>query len=252
MVYDSVMPRRLHIADLRTGLLSLDAVQTRHARQALRLQDGDTVELFDNIGRTAAATIVPGDAHALTLQVDLVTEPNDRTFKWSVAAAVPKGERADWMVEKLSELGCNRFTPLITERSVVAPKGVGKIDRWVRLATESAKQCRRPGVMEIDPPIELEPFLRDVPTTGGASAWFFDTGSTVIPIRQMLIAEQPPRELTMMIGAEGGWSEREIDRMLDARLKPIALTATILRVETAAVAAGALVAAMWRDSSSLT
>ncbi len=246
MVYDPAMPRRLHIAELRTGLLSLDAVQTRHARQSLRLQDGDTVELFDNAGRTAAATIVPGDANLLTLRVDAVTEPRDQPFTWSVAAAVPKGERSDWMVEKLSELGCHRFTPIIAERSVVAPKGVGKIERWVRLATESAKQCRRPGVMEIDPPIELEVFLRDLPITGGGAAWFFDTGSTVIPIRQMLIAEQPPRELSLLVGPEGGWSEREIDRMLDARLKAIALTSTILRVETAAVAAGALVAAMWR------
>lgn len=244
------MPRRLHIAELRTGLLSLDAGQARHARQALRLLDGDEVELFDNAGKKAIATIVASsNPHGLTLRVEQVTLPADRGFTWSAVAAVPKGERADWMVEKLSELGCDRFTPLLAERSVVAPKGVGKHDRWVRLATESAKQCRRTGVMEIDPPIELNDLLRDLPTTGGAAAWFFDTGSTVIPVRQMLLAEQPPRELSMLIGPEGGWSQSEIDRMLDARLTAISLTPTILRVETAAVAAGALVAAMWRGDA---
>lgn len=238
------MPRRLHIVDLRPGVLSLDAVQTRHARQVLRLVDGDEVELFDDGGRTAAAVIIGGSETDLSLRVESVREPGERGFTWRVAAAVPKGDRADWMVEKLSELGCSRFMPLIAERSVVTPKGTGKHDRWVRLATESAKQCRRPGVMQIDEPVALDRAISDL-AVAGEPAWFFDTGPTAIPARELLLNPQPPRDLTLFVGPEGGWSPGEVDRMLDARLTAVALTTTILRVETAAVAAGALVASMW-------
>ncbi|QOV88717.1 RsmE family RNA methyltransferase [Humisphaera borealis] len=239
------MPRRLHIASLHPGVLSLDPIQVRHARQALRLMDGDEVELFDDAGRTALATIIAGASHELNLRVDAVREAREIGFTWTVAAAVPKGERADWLVEKLSELGCGGFVPLIAERSVVTPKGTGKHDRWVRIATESAKQCRRPGVMCIESPISLDECLRTLDIGAGGSAWFFDTGSTAIPVRELLLNPVAPRSLTVLVGPEGGWSPTEVDRMLDARLTAVALTSTILRVETAAVAAGALVASMW-------
>jgi 16S rRNA (uracil1498-N3)-methyltransferase len=239
------MPRRLHIADLHPGVLSLDAAQARHARQVLRLVDGDEVELFDDAGRTAVATIVGGLSHEMNLRVDAVKDARARSFRWTVAAAVPKGERADWMVEKLSELGCETFIPLIAERSVVVPKGTGKSDRWTRIATESAKQCRRPGVMRIEKPAVLDDLLRSIGIGPGVAGWFFDTGPTAIAARELLVNPQPPRTLTVLVGPEGGWSPAEVDRMLDARLTAVGLTPTILRVETAAVTAGALVAAMW-------
>jgi 16S rRNA (uracil1498-N3)-methyltransferase len=179
---------------------------------------------------------------------------------------VPKGERADWMVEKLSEVGCAAFVPLVADRSVVTPKGTGKHDRWVRLATESAKQCRRRGVMRIDAPIPLDVLLARLTTAGRDAAdaardaaaaaapagrppvgWFLDTGAAAVPVRRLLLTPAPPADLTLLVGPEGGWSPGEVDRMLGARLTPVALTRTILRVETAAVAAAACVAALWAD-----
>jgi len=241
------MPRRLHTAHLHPGVLTLDATQSRHARQVLRLSDGDEVELFDDAGRTARAVIVAGEASGLHLRVESVREPLAGGFQWTVAAAVPKGERADWMVEKLSELGCHSFVPLIAERSVVTPKGTAKHDRWARLATESAKQCRREGVMRVEQPAAVDDMLRLLPSDG--HAWFFDTGPTTIAIRELLLAPVPPSPLTLLVGPEGGWSPAEIDRMLDHRLIAVALTTTILRIETAAVAAAALVAGMWAQPS---
>lgn len=241
------MPRRLHIHDLYPGLLTLNATQAHHARQVLRLVDGDEVELFDDAGRVARAEIVGGEPHELNLRVDVVQDAPEFGFAWTVAAAVPKGERADWMVEKLSEIGCHTFVPLIAERSVVTPKGTGKHDRWVRLATESAKQCRRRGVMQVAPPTSLDDVLRM--RAPGSTMWFFDTGPTAIPVRQLLLNPSPPPDLTLLVGPEGGWSTAEVDRMLDAHLTAVALTATILRIETAAVAAAAVIAAMWAGAS---
>ena len=239
------MPRRLHTVDLHTGLVALDAAQLRHARQVLRLKDGDEVELFDNAGRTAAARVEVNAEGRFEVRASEVRQVNSgASVTWRVAAAVPKGERADWMVEKLSELGCAAYTPLIAERSVVQPKGSGKHDRWVRLATESAKQCRRAGVMRIGAPMSLDQALAETPQGAG---WFLDTGPTAVPIRRLLTAPLAMKHLSLFIGPEGGWTIGEVDRMLEARLVGVGLTRTTLRIETAALAAAALVAAMTAD-----
>src|SRR6202011_2416558 len=131
----------------------LDPSQARHAREVLRLPDGHPVEVFDDQGIVGTGVLVfegPRDALVRVQQTSAEKPP----ATWSVASAVPKGERADWMVEKLSELGAAAFIPLIAARSVVLPEGRNKRERWVRIATESAKQSHRPGVMRID---ELSP-----------------------------------------------------------------------------------------------
>ena len=244
------MPRRLHVVDLRPGLLTLDPGQSHHARQVLRLGDGDEVELFDDAGAVARGSIVaPPGSSVVAVRVggvDTASAAADAGPAFTVAAAVPKGERADWMVEKLSELGCAAFVPLVAERSVVTPKGTGKHDRWVRLATESAKQCRRRGVMRVNAPTPLDALLAARQSAGRPTpGWFLDPGMAAVPIRELLLNPDPPTDLTLLIGPEGGWTPGEVDRMLDARLTGVALTRTILRIETAAVTAAACVAGMW-------
>src|SRR5207249_4229873 len=107
------------------------------------------VEVFDNRGASALAKITRCDARDVIVQIDEVLSPANRSIDLIIASAVPKGERADWMIEKLSELGVTRFIPLLAERSVVEP-GKNKLERWRRIAMESAKQSRRSGIMQID------------------------------------------------------------------------------------------------------
>ena len=252
------MVRRLHTASLSPGLVELDAVQAHHARHVLRLSDGDAVEVFDDAGRTGAGVVVlptddggGGNVGGLSVRVDAVSEPASSAGRvtLTVAAAVPKGDRADWMVEKLSELGCDAFVPLLADRSVVQPKGTGKRDRWVRLATESAKQCRRPGVMRVVEPATLAAALAELAGAADGApgvGWFMDTGPDAVAVRQLLLAAPPAGgRLTLFVGPEGGWTAGEVERMRAASLTGVSLTPTILRVETAAVAAAACVASLW-------
>jgi 16S rRNA (uracil1498-N3)-methyltransferase len=163
-------------------------------------------------------------------------------FSWSVAAAVPKGERADWMVEKLSELGADAFIPLITARSVVHPEGRGKRGRWQRLATESAKQSRRAGVMRIGELTRLEDAVALAVASGGG--WYLSTADDAQPASNAVGEAAPGAALHLFIGPEGGWTQQELDAMNSAGLKPVRLMGTILRIETAAVAAAAVVAVL--------
>src|SRR5690349_22937888 len=132
------MVRRIHVSELRKGEIPLYPQEAHHARDVLRLQSGETVEVFDDAGRTASAVLVFSDDDQVAVRIEQFQQP-PTGFRWTVAAAIPKGERADWMVEKLSELGTARFIPLIAERSVVVPEGRNKQQRWARIATESAK-----------------------------------------------------------------------------------------------------------------
>ena len=131
---------------------------------------------------------------SLAVQVEEVHEPAADGLSWTVAAAVPKGERADWMVEKLSELGCHAFVPLLAERSVVQPKGTGKRDRWLRLATESAKQCRRRGVMRIESPTTLDELLANdeamPPDAPSAARWFLDLSDAAVAFHAHVMGDQ--------------------------------------------------------------
>lgn len=233
--------RRVHVEQVVAGELALSADQAHHVRDVLRLGEGDSVEVFDDAGRAATASIVRCARDAVVLIVASPVESPRPRFQWMVASALPKGPRADWMIEKLSELGADRFIPLATARSVVLPEGKGKHERWVRLATESAKQSRRAGVMRIEPLTALGELLKN----SDSPAWYFSTAVAAVPIAQA-IAQLPAdcRGLLMLIGPEGGWTDEEIAAFAQAGISAVSLGATVLRIETAAVAAGALASAL--------
>src|SRR5258706_7615492 len=112
------MARRLLVPVLRVGLVPLPGDQAHHARDVLRLGVGDEVELFTATGRTAAAVIVEATPASVVAEVREIREPR-RGPELTMASAVPKAARGDWMIEKLSGFGGARFIPLKTARSGV-------------------------------------------------------------------------------------------------------------------------------------
>jgi 16S rRNA (uracil1498-N3)-methyltransferase len=225
------MVRRVHVKALQTGTLALDPASARHVVNVLRQQAGDVIELFDNAGRTAFGTIASVGPDQTLVTVEQVRDAV-AAVPLTVAAAIPKGDRADWMVEKLSELGVDRFVPLVTARSVVVPAGRNKFDRWERIAIESAKQSRRPGVMRIEPVTPVADVLRS--STG---AFVLSTGLACPSIGSVDLQTIS----TLLIGPEGGWDDLELTAFQEAGITAVALTTTVLRVETAAIVAAGVV-----------
>jgi 16S rRNA (uracil1498-N3)-methyltransferase len=230
--HNGFMIRRVHLSKLTIGSIALPAAEAHHIRDVLRLTVGETLELFDDAGNVAAGVIKHVNPANVVVDVETVSSATLAKLV-TVAAAVPKGDRADWMIEKLTELGVARFIPLAAERSVVLPSGKNKIERWERIAIESAKQSRRVGVMVID---QLTPLEQAI--SAATHGVFLSTAADAIPISQVIGAKN---ELTLFIGPEGGWSDGEMDRMKSAGFIAAQLTSTILRVETAAVVAAGIV-----------
>ncbi|MFT3788965.1 MAG: RsmE family RNA methyltransferase [Tepidisphaeraceae bacterium] len=260
--------RRIFSPPLHPGAVTLDASESHHARDVLRLTEGATVELFDESGQVATVRVMALHPSLICDVTDIREGASDR-LGVHVASAVPKGDRAEWMIEKLSELGVARFTPLRTARSVVHPEGKGKLDRWKRIAVEAAKQSRRAGLMRIEE-------LTDVRSIAVERAAVLSTRDGAKPlgaiVRDMFSFDPPPSEggargggeseaekastdgspthptlplkgggLMLLVGPEGGWTEEELDAFRAKGVLEASLTDTILRIETAAVVASGIV-----------
>lgn len=231
--------------------MELSLEQAHHARHVLRLAEGTTVELFDDAGRVARGTLGyasatggRGEAIATVSLLGPIAEPGaGTTGGLVVASAVPKGDRADWLVEKLSELGAAEWVPLITARSVVVPQagggGSNKVQRWRRLAVESAKQSRRPGVMRVGEAVAVEALIRD--GGDGGERIVLSPDADAPSLAELARHATPGAAVTLLVGPEGGWTDPELSTFSAAGVSRARLTVdTVLRIETAAVAAAAV------------
>lgn len=212
------------------GEVTLEGQEAHHIANVRRFGTGDALTLFNGDGHEYPAVIVDVAKKRVRLQITNVQSP-DRELRFSlhIASALPKGDRGDFLIEKLTELGVTEFTPLITDRSVVKANDA-KSEKLERAVIEASKQCGRNKFMRVHSPARwidwchLQTGLRLIANPGGTSP------PTTIG-EGVLIA----------IGPEGGFSQKEIDTATGAGWKSIALGSRILRVETAAIAAAALV-----------
>jgi 16S rRNA (uracil1498-N3)-methyltransferase len=228
--------RRILVSRAKIGQTDLASAQAHHLRDVLRLGVGDEVEVFDAAGNRAAARIISATAGGVSVEIIEMLPAGCATVRLTIAAAIPKGARADWMIEKLSELGVDVFIPLATARAVVLPRGAEKQQRWVRLATESARQSGRAGVMKIERLTDFQIVLKQSEPNKVAYLSLEDSAQ---PISEFLESAGPA--MTLLIGPEGGWADDELAKFRAAKTSAVALTQTTLRVETAAIAAAAMV-----------
>ncbi|MEM6561619.1 MAG: RsmE family RNA methyltransferase [Planctomycetota bacterium] len=206
--------------------------ELHHLRRVLRLRDGATVEVFAADGSEATG-VLDGD----TVEHGPVKR-RERDVTVSVASAVPKGERADWLVEKLAELGVAEWRPLLTEHSTVDPRPA-KLAKLRRRAIEAAKQARTPGVMAVGEPWPVERLLER-----GGSMSVLSTAEAEAP--RVGVGEAH----TIVVGPEGGWSVSEMERFAACGVRAVTLGPTVLRVETAAVVGAGVIGALMRGGES--
>lgn len=161
----------------------------------------------------------------------------DLDFPLVLAAAVPKGDRFDWLVEKATELGVARLVPIIARRSAVDPRSA-KIDRLRRRVVEACKQSGRSRLMDLDEPTRWEAWLGSSSSEMSTKLIADPLGGPIGP--WLYVA----RGVAIAIGPEGGFAPEEVDAAVRAGYRPVSLASTILRVETAALAGCAAVVAM--------
>ena len=216
---------------LAPGPVVLTGSEAHHLATVLRARPGDAVSLFNGDGAEYPAVVAEIGKKQVLLEVtERSVRKRELGFTLAVAAPLPKGDRGDFLIEKLTELGVTEFVPLMTRRSVVQPTET-RLGKLTRVVIESSKQCGRNVLMSI----------------GDLTAWEDYVSRLDLPRHRivahpggMALAGRAGTDVAMAVGPEGGFTDEEIAAARGAGWQVVGLGPCILRVETAAIALAVL------------
>jgi 16S rRNA (uracil1498-N3)-methyltransferase len=205
------------------------------------MRDGDAIEVIDSAAQRFHAT-VQLDGRSATAHLDALLEAGGDAGipEIVVAQGVPKGQKMDFIVEKLTELGVAAIVPLQSERTVVSDVSPNKLERWRRLAKTAAQQCGRATIPLIEDPANLEQLLSRADAFDAVLLpWEL---AEPVPLRERLPALlEGAKRVLLIVGPEGGFSHAEAAAAQAAGAHAISLGKRILRTETAGLAAVAVI-----------
>ncbi|MFB3815509.1 MAG: 16S rRNA (uracil(1498)-N(3))-methyltransferase [Terriglobales bacterium] len=232
--------RRRFIADeVSVDRAALTGAHAAHLARVLRARAGQEFEVAaDGRVRRARVISVSDDRVEFELHEDV---PVALAAPVSLYLAVFKFDRMEWAVEKATELGVAHIVPLIAARTDahLATAATKRVERWRRIALEAAEQSRRPSPPEIATPVKLK---REVLPTEGTRIVLAESERHVT-LKVALAQHSPQSPVALAVGPEGGWTDAELKLFSGAHWQPASLGNTILRTETAAIAALAVVMA---------
>lgn len=213
----------------------LPAEPTHHLRDVLRLRVGDQIELFDGRGNGYTGVVTDSGREVRVGGLKKLESSGLPRPRLILATALIKPDRFEWMLQKGTELGADEFVPLTTRFTNVRIPGhrlEGRMQRWERITTDAARQCGR----------------RDVPVVGQPLDFFqFLELERLAPFDRFLLFERAGQLLNpdcagsggavLCVGPEGGWDQSEVDAAMSAGFRVFGLGQSVLRSETAALAA---------------
>lgn len=244
------LPRFLVSPDaVRDGAATVTGADLAHMRRVLRLRPGSRVLLWDAEGAEHEAVIraYEGGVAAMTV-VRSYRPERESPLAVTLAQAVGKGDKMDWIVEKTTELGVTRVAPFFSSHTVPrfgGDKVERRRERWRKIAAAAARQSGRTRIPEIDEPDLFDATLdRDWRCDARLLFWEGARGRGLASLRQEL---HGPRSVLVMVGPEGGFSQEEVARAAAHGFRTVGLGRRILRTETAAVAVVCAVQLLWGD-----
>ncbi len=197
---------------------------------------GEEIEVFDSAAQQYRAQLQVEGRNVRAELLEITGEPPQDALEITVAQGIPKGQKMDFVVEKLTELGARAIIPLRSERAIAADASTNKLERWRRLAKSAAEQCGRTGLPQIASPCSLPDLC--VVFAKYDLVLFAWEGATAEPLRQRLPALLAgARRILVVIGPEGGFSNAEAEAAQAAGALAISLGPRVLRTETAALVA---------------
>ncbi len=234
--------RRFFVDEIRDGRAGLAGEDARHLGQVLRAEPGQACELSDNRSvYLAQIEAVRKDEVRFRILEELAVE--EPPLRISLFLALIKFDRFEWAIEKATELGVEAIVPVEAARSEkgLERAAMKRMERWHRIARASSEQSRRARLPEIGAPVSLAQALG---TPGGLRYVLDESGGAP------LLAALPEKriaadEVSLLVGPEGGWTDAERACARQAGWTGVWLGPAILRAETAAVAALAVLASAW-------
>jgi 16S rRNA (uracil1498-N3)-methyltransferase len=236
---------RLFVERELTGdALELDDREAHYLGHVLRLGRGDDLVAFNGRGSERQATVRSLQRRGALLELrdsqDPLPEPS---LELTLVQALTKSDAMDLVVQKATELGVRSVQPIYTEFSVVrldAERSERRLEHWRKIAQSACEQCGRHAPPRIEPPLVL---------ADGLAALTAPVRLALDPAADAALRQLAPPSgaLAMAIGPEGGFSPLDWRRLDAARFARVSLGPRVLRAETAAIAACAIVQSLWGD-----
>lgn len=213
-----------------------------HIRDVCRFEVGSKFEVLPGDGRALLAEVLEVQKRSLIIKTLEERKIPDLVRPWlNVYLCVPRFPVFETVLEKLSELGVYRVIPVFSDFSFV--RGQDKISesrwqRWQKIIVHASQQTGRGQLLKLEQPLKLEKVLGEINPTAPAWGLFLYEGESRHSLRSYLHARgtEKPQEINLFIGAEGGFSEREVGLFEKAGLPRLTVGDQVLRVETACVA----------------
>ena len=226
--------------------LRLGEEQARYLGRVLRLNNGETIHLFNGDDGEWSAEIRHLGKNEVTLVVhDSIERRSESGLKVHLAQGISRGERMDFVVQKATELGVKRITPVLTDFGVVKlddKRAAKRRDHWQRVAESACEQSGRIRPPLVDAPLSLNDWFGNARDRDGSDL-ILRPGAG----KSLSTLDEPQTKLCLLIGPEGGFSEREYADADVAGFDAVTIGPRILRTETAAVAAIAIAQSRWGD-----
>jgi 16S rRNA (uracil1498-N3)-methyltransferase len=219
-----------------------DREQAHHIRNVLRLQKGEKAAVFDEKGNEYHCVISGlGDKIQLEIKNKVLSGRQEAEVALTVACAIPKKAKMDDIIDKLVQLGAQRIIPLKTEHTIVKldkHKEALRLMRWKKISLSASKQSQRNNLAMIGPVMSFKEALafssgfdlKLIPHLSGARQGLKE-----------ILKQTKARNILVLIGPEGDFSEREIQSALDSGFIPVTLGDLVLRVDTAAIAVASFI-----------
>lgn len=209
----------------------------------LRSKKGDSLLVFDGEGAEYICKITALSEKSVSLKIEGKAKQGssiDSCCRISLIQALPKKSKMDDIIEKATELGISEITPMVTERTIVRPDtcaGQNKLRRWRKIASEAAEQSGRIFLPEIKESSNFKQALKESRNYDMAIIFCIDDSALML---KDILRDRKSRSLIYMIGPEGDFSPYEVAMAKEAGWQPASLGKTVLKVDTAAISALAM------------
>jgi 16S rRNA (uracil1498-N3)-methyltransferase len=225
--------RRFFVDEIRQGRAHIEGDDAHHLTRVLRVEPGQKYEISDNRNvylaeiETARKNLV---SFSILERLPTVEPP----LRVTLYASLVRFERFEMILEKATELGVETIAPVVAERSEKGlDRAAGKrLPRWQRIVREASEQCRRARLPELLAPQSLEEVLE-----ARGLRYLLDEDPAASPILTIHVSGD---EASILVGPEGGWTPRERELLLAKQWTAVSLGPAILKTETAAIAALAI------------
>lgn len=237
------MRRRFFVDQVRDGHAEISGQDARHLTRVLRVEAGQRYEISDNRNVYLAEIETARKERVIFRTIEKLAA-DQPPLDVILCAAIVKFDHFEWMIEKATELGVARIIPVIAART---EKGLDRaahkrLERWRRIGMEASQQSRRAHLPEVSEPVKLAEAL----AINATHRYALDENPMAPPLAAALPPQRNSRDsVTLLIGPEGGWTQEERQQFTAVGWQPVSLGPLILRAETAAIAALAVIHSAW-------